>query len=80
MVSKRNFLTITIIMAITFFLFQFLNIAKERWNDYEVNSYVSDTEELSGESTAYQPDENTIVYVGKSQNDPVGNVVANWTY
>ena len=48
MVSKRNFLTITIIMAITFFLFQFLNIAKERWNDYEVNSYVSDTEELSG--------------------------------
>ena len=47
MVSKRNFFAITIIMAITFFLFQFVNIAKDRWNDYETNSYAEDRNTLA---------------------------------
>lgn len=34
MVSRRNYAAITIVMAIVFFLFQFLNMAKDHWNNY----------------------------------------------
>lgn len=79
MVSKRNFLTITIITAITFFLFQFLNIAKERWNDYEVNSYAEDTRSLADQSSVYEAEGMEVVYIGKDQADPAESVVASWT-
>ena len=79
MVSKRNFFAITIIMAITFFLFQFVNIAKERWNDYEVNSYVEDTNSLADKASVYQPEGTSVVYIGKEQQDPIGTVVKDWT-
>lgn len=78
MVSKRNFFAITIIMAITFFLFQFLNIAKERWNNYEVNSYAQETETLADKNSVYESQDNSIVYIGKSQRDSIGKVVENW--
>ena len=48
MVSRRNFLAVTVIMIIVFFLFQSLNMAKEYWNDYEENRYAQDTEKLPG--------------------------------
>ena len=54
MVSRRNFFAITIVMGIIFFLFQFSNIAKERWNHYEENSYVTKKEDLPTNRTAYQ--------------------------
>ena len=80
MVSKRNFLTITIIMAITFFLFQFLNIAKERWNDYEVNSYVEDTKSLADAGSVYEASGQEVVYIGKNETDPTGSVVKDWAH
>lgn len=40
MVSRRNFVAITMIMAIVLFLFQGLNMAKEKLNHYETNTYV----------------------------------------
>lgn len=39
MVSRRNYAAITIVMAIVFFLFQFLNMAKDHWNNYSTNQY-----------------------------------------
>lgn len=47
MVSRRNYFAITVIMCIIFFLFQFTNAAKERWNEYGVNDYAKEEEGLS---------------------------------
>ncbi len=77
MVSRRNFFAITIIMAITFFLFQFLNIAKEKWNDYETNSYVEAKDELAGKDDMYQADSQEVIYVGDADAS-IGSVVADW--
>ena len=83
MVSRRNFFAITIVMGILFFLFQFSNIAKERWNHYEENSYVIKKEDLPTSRTAYQARQNTeasesIVYVGRNSSKTCAEVAANW--
>ena len=80
MVSKRNFFAITIIMAITFFLFQFVNIAKDRWNDYETNSYAEDRNTLADKDSAYEVEGTSVVYIGKEQQDRIGNVAADWAH
>ena len=80
MVSKRNFFAITIIMAITFFLFQFVNIAKDRWNDYETNSYAEDRNTLADKNSAYEVEGTSVVYIGKEQQDRIGNVAADWAH
>lgn len=53
MVSRRNYAAITAVMAIIFFLFQFLNMAKDHWNDYSENQYAVDVNELSGVDNVY---------------------------
>ncbi len=40
MISRRNFLSMTLMMAALFFLFQFSQIMKEQENDYDTNEYV----------------------------------------
>lgn len=47
MVSRRNYFSITVIMCIIFFLFQFTNAAKEHWNEYGVNDYAKEEERPS---------------------------------
>ena len=83
MVSRRNFFAITIVMGIIFFLFQFSNIAKERWNHYEENSYVVNKEDLPTDRTVYQAGQNgkttkSIVYIGKDSKSSCAEVVSNW--
>lgn len=53
MVSRRNYAAITAVMVIIFFLFQFLNMAKDHWNDYSENQYAVDMNELSGADNVY---------------------------
>lgn len=53
MVSRRNYAAITAVMVIIFFLFQFLNMAKDHWNDYSENQYAVDVKELSGADNVY---------------------------
>lgn len=53
MVSHRNYAAITAVMVIIFFLFQFLNMAKDHWNDYSENQYAVDVNELSGADNVY---------------------------
>lgn len=55
MVSRRDYFTITIVMLIIFFLFQFSNVALEKWNDYEENSYVVNMENLPDSNSAWRP-------------------------
>ena len=47
MVSRRNFVAITIIMAIVLFLLQGLNVAREKLNYYYTNAYANDKETLA---------------------------------
>ena len=46
MISRRNYFAITIVMFIVFFLFLSTGVITEIWNDYEVNVYSGDIEEL----------------------------------
>ena len=39
MISRRNFFSITILMAVVLFLCMSLNSLKDYWNDYTVNMY-----------------------------------------
>ena len=87
MISRRNYFTITVIMFIVFFLFQFSNVALESWNHYEENSYIIDTEEIPGKSDAYQVNADTgdfvndgretVVYIGEKEGS-VGETVSLW--
>ena len=53
MITKRNFFSIAIIMAVIFFLFQFTGVAKDIWNDYGTNEYAAEAEELPKESDSF---------------------------
>lgn len=57
MVSRRNFASITVVMAVIFFLFQFLNLAKSHWNDYKVNQYAQSTDEMPGADSVFYAQE-----------------------
>ena len=54
MVSRRNYLTITIVMFIVFFMFQFTNVVLESWKGFEKNPYARKREELFTRGTAYE--------------------------
>lgn len=43
---RRTFAAITMLMAIILFLFQGLNLAKEKLNHYEKNAYAAEKEDL----------------------------------
>ena len=76
MITRRNYLTITIVMFIVFFLFQFSNVALESWNHYEENSYITDISEIPQNSDSFHAEDTgaedfagdvreTVVYIGK---------------
>ena len=69
MISRWNYLAITTVMLVVFFMFQFTNVALESWDGYEENSYYLDREDLPGESSAYQP--GTDLTAGQGGTDAV---------
>ena len=91
MISRWNYLAITTVMLVVFFLFQFTNVALESWDGYEENSYYQDRDELLGESSAYKfesgesetgaatenPRER-VVYIGAVTGN-LEDVVCTWT-
>lgn len=89
MISRRNYFTITIVMFIVFFLFQFSNVALDSWNHYEENSYIVDTDEISNQSDAYSADfdarredfagdsRELAVYIGDKE-ELTGQTVSMW--
>lgn len=80
MVSRRNFFAVTAVMAIICFMFQALNVAKEYWNDYEVNAYAQDTSKLPGKEELYRAvqedgEHPLIVCIGDSEE---ASIVSWW--
>lgn len=88
MVSRRNYLTITVVMIVIFFMFQFTNVVLEGWNGYEENVYAQNRESLAGQASAYHANQGEaetgsgnfrerIVYIGDGDG-ALGRVVENW--
>lgn len=91
MISRRNFFTISSLMAIIFFLCMFSNNLKEALNDYTVNPYVLPVEDCPSGADSWtpgQPGEETAAGERKSFRDsvcfiggeekPLGGVVREW--
>lgn len=89
MVSRRNFAAITMIMAIVLFLFQGLNIAREKLNHYETNTYAENEKKLPDSSGAFgtkdasgksnlEGSQGVIAYIGQPRDDSIGAVVSEW--
>lgn len=85
MVSKRNFFSIFIMMAVMFFMFQFYQIAREGQSGYDVNIHISE-EELSGKDR-WQPTEvwdgdfaktTDFAVLFTRSGSPVENIVSQW--
>ena len=88
MVSRRNYLTITIVMFIVFFMFQFTNVVLESWKGFEKNPYARKREELFTRGTAYEtgakegdgisePSQEGVIYIGDGES-AAGKTVYNW--
>ena len=78
MISKRNFINITVMMAVLFFLFSFSMVIRDRNRGYDSNEHLS---ENNGDSSmawqqdvvswedAQQSDASYVVYVGTADSD-----------
>lgn len=86
MITKRNFFSMIIIMAVILFLFQFTGVAKDIWNDYKTNEYAANAEELPKESdsfsqASYFEVENSrepfAVYIGPDEG-AMWNIMKEW--
>lgn len=55
MISRRNFFSITILMAVILFLCMSLNSLKDYWNDYTVNMYTETAENYPSKVNIYIP-------------------------
>ncbi|MCH5342941.1 MAG: DUF2194 domain-containing protein [Acetatifactor sp.] len=87
MVSRRNFISIFIMMGVLLFMFQFSQVIKESQSSYDVNSYVRE-QKLSGKERWMMPVLSTqkeadyesgdfVVFLGK-EDSAMGQVVAQW--
>lgn len=83
MISKRNFITIVIMMVVLFFMFQFSQVMKEVGNQYDINAYAEDAVEnrldqwgaYSG--SAYSNDKKYVLLIGDAGGD-IGNIASQW--
>ncbi|MCC8137174.1 MAG: DUF2194 domain-containing protein [Clostridiales bacterium] len=57
MISRRNYMTIVIMMAVIFFLFMLCGAARDYWNDYDTNEYASTEEEVLTQSDVWSAEE-----------------------
>ena len=53
MISRWNYVSMTIVMGVMLLMFQLTNVMLERWNNYEENNFVKSWEELPRESDAH---------------------------
>lgn len=75
MISRWNYLAITTVMLVVFFMFQFTNVALENWDGYEENSYYQDREELPGADSAYKAGTGREGSFGETSDSPRKRVV-----
>lgn len=78
MISYRKFFSICLMMAVLFFMFQFLQLYKEMGNEYSTNQYM-EGERLSGEGRwqAKEGEGEYVLFVGKEGSD-AQRVASQW--
>lgn len=83
MISRRNFISIIVMMAVILFMFQFTQVIKATGNKYDVNEYVTE-EPLSGEDqwvpeeVLPETEENSgVILLGNADNE-LGDAVEQW--
>lgn len=84
MISRWNYVSMTIVMGVVLLMFQLTNVMLERWNNYEENNFVKSWEELPRESDAHalaedeaDPSRGMVVYVGSGEA-PACEVMRQW--
>ena len=89
MISRRNYIVITMMFLILFFMFQFSEVMKERLNEYGVNKYADTTKTVFKEKNRYDAtmvknvediplDRDYVVYIGEAKKENQGQVTAWW--
>jgi len=84
MVSRRNFFSIIIMMAVLLFMFQFSQVIKEGGNNYDLNEFVME-EPLSGADswngerlvTGETNQRAEVLFLGNEENE-LGDMVSSW--
>ncbi len=81
MVSRRNYIIITIMMLVLLFMFQFSQVVKEWMNDYDTNEY-ADKPELKADSAWEMDSEQAehaddVVFIGNPEGK-ISGVVEQW--
>ncbi|MCM1100011.1 MAG: DUF2194 domain-containing protein [Clostridium sp.] len=84
MVSRRNFFSIMMMMAVLIFMFQFSQVIKENASNYDINEYAA-SEPLSGGERWQGKDvgelavfgEESVLFLGDADSD-TGRMVAEW--
>lgn len=86
MISRRNFFSMCIMMAVLLFMFQFSQVFKAWGNNYDVNEYVEkfpQSGQYRWQSVNYElsggdlPDEDYILFLG-DEDTPVWEIVSQW--
>ncbi len=85
MVSRRNYFSIIIMMAVLFFMFQFSQMIKDSGNRYDVNGFAVSEENMPSGEEKWEPaveavtlnDGSYVLFFGEKDSE-LGAVVAQW--
>ena len=77
MVSRRNLVTIILMMITIFFMFQFTQVVKVRNNQYDTNLYAKESVLVSGEQFKANAYAEQIIFIG-DQNGECYKTVKEW--
>lgn len=77
MVSRRNLVTIILMMITIFFMFQFTQVVKVRNNQYDTNLYAKESVLISGEQFKANAYAEQIIFIG-DQNGDCYKTVKEW--
>ncbi|MBP5494151.1 MAG: hypothetical protein J6X97_03575 [Lachnospiraceae bacterium] len=69
MVSRRNLVTIILMMMTIFFMFQFTQVVKVRNNRYDTNLYAKESVLVSGEQFKANAYDERIIFIGDENGD-----------
>lgn len=84
MISRRVFFSVTLMMVVLLFLFQFTEVIKDNWNEYEKNEYWQEEEGTALSQSWGQPiseeaqEGQYTVFVGKAEEEGIGSIVSQW--
>ena len=89
MVSRRKFFSIFIMMAVLFFMFQFSRVYKESGNNYNFNSHVPNSHQVSigfdssensthGSNDFYKQESNGNILLIESGNESLQAIISQW--